>query len=75
MTVVAGPDREIDLSKSRYNLSVAYLDEGGRMAADDTVQSYFGMREVSLCAVGGVRRPCINGEWRFLTGLLDQVSE
>ena len=34
--------------------------------------SYFGMREVSLCVVGGVQRPCINGEWRFLVGWLDQ---
>eukprot|EP01051_Picozoa_sp_SAG22_P008114 SAG22_NODE_601_length_8666_cov_7.089413_5_plen_669_part_00 len=47
-----------------YNLTVSYHT--------DTVGSYFGMREIGLCAVGGVQRPCINGEYRFLPGFLDQ---
>jgi len=50
-----------------YNISISYHD--------DTVLSYFGMREVSLCRDSqGVTRPCINGEYRFLTGVLDQVT-
>jgi beta-galactosidase/beta-glucuronidase len=48
-----------------YNLTVQY--------GDDIVGSYFGMREISLCKdTDGVQRPCINGEWRFLAGFLDQ---
>jgi len=48
-----------------YNLKVAY--------GSDSVGSYFGMREVSVCTdPGGVVRPCINGEYRFLSGVLDQ---
>ena len=59
-----------------YNLTVEYLDQvGGRTVVDDTVDSYFGMREVSLCVVSGVQRPCINGKWRFLAGFLDQSCE
>merc|ERR1719253_2228373 len=39
----------------------------------DVVGSYFGMREVSLCKDRAlVRRPCINLEYRFLSGVLDQ---
>ena len=52
-----------------YNLSVSYPDDGG---AGDSVTSYFGMRQITLCSVGGVMRPCLNGEWRFLAGVLDQ---
>ena len=52
-----------------YNLSVSYPDDGG---AGDSVTSYFGMRQITLCSVGGVTRPCLNGEWRFLAGVLDQ---
>ena len=48
-----------------YNLTVAF---GG-----DHVESYFGMREVTVCKdPSGVVRPCINGKYRFLTGVLDQ---
>ena len=39
----------------------------------DTVGSYVGIREVSKCKdPGGVLRPCINGQYRFLVGVLDQ---
>lgn len=58
-----------------YNLSVSTCRDAERCRDHldgDTVTSYFGMREVTLCAVRGVQRPCINGEWRFLAGFLDQ---
>lgn len=48
-----------------YNCSLTY--------GTDAVDSYFGMREVALCKdAGGVNRPCLNGEYRFLSGVLDQ---
>ena len=49
-----------------YNLTV-------RCGAD-AVESYFGMRTVSVGRdpTTGANRPCINGEYRFLTGVLDQ---
>eukprot|EP01047_Picozoa_sp_COSAG01_P005482 COSAG01_NODE_188_length_22632_cov_15.284915_9_plen_1110_part_00 len=48
-----------------FNVSVTYHT--------DKVGSYFGMREVSLCRdANGTNRPCINGEYRFLSGVLDQ---
>jgi len=48
-----------------YNMTVTY--------GADTVGSYFGMREVSLCKdPSGTNRPCINGKYRFLAGFLDQ---
>ena len=48
-----------------FNLSVTY--------GSDAVQGYFGMREVKLLQDrAGVNRPCINGHYRFLSGVLDQ---
>ena len=48
-----------------FNISVTY--------GSDVVHGYFGMREVTLCRDhGGVNRPCINGQYRFLSGVLDQ---
>ena len=66
---VAMPAAEIKLwspeRPSLFNMSVSY--------GTDAVQSYFGMREVTLCRdASGVNRPCINGEYRFLSGVLDQ---
>ena len=66
---IAIPATEIRLwspeSPFLYNCSLTY--------GTDAVRSYFGMREVSLCKdAGGINRPCINGEYRFLSGVLDQ---
>ena len=48
-----------------YNMTVT-------MGAD-SVGSYFGMREISLCKdPKGTARPCVNGKFRFLAGFLDQ---
>jgi beta-galactosidase/beta-glucuronidase len=48
-----------------YNLSVRYKT--------DVVGSYFGMRTVSVCTdSNGTVRPGVNGQYRFLTGVLDQ---
>ena len=38
----------------------------------DSVQSYFGMRSISLGRVGGVTRILLNGHFIFQTGALDQ---
>ncbi|CAH0343903.1 PA14 domain-containing protein [Bacillus sp. CECT 9360] len=38
----------------------------------DTVESYFGMREISLGKVGDKLRPLLNGEFVFQIGPLDQ---
>lgn len=41
----------------------------------DKVQSYFGMREISLCKdPSNTVRPCLNNQFRFLAGFLDQVT-
>jgi beta-galactosidase/beta-glucuronidase len=48
-----------------YNMTVT--------AGDDSVDGYFGMREVKLGKdAGGATRPMINGKFRFLAGFLDQ---
>ena len=42
-------------------------------AGSDSVDGYFGMREVKLGKdSGGSTRPMINGKFRFLAGFLDQ---
>ena len=41
-------------------------------AGDDTVESYFALREVSVREVGGIARLCLNGEPYLFNGLLDQ---
>ncbi len=48
-----------------YNMTVT--------AGDDSVDGYFGMREVKLGKdASGTTRPMINGKFRFLAGFLDQ---
>jgi hypothetical protein len=53
-----------------YGLSLELKDSRGRVV--DTVESYFGMRSVSLGKVDGVTRTLLNGEFVFQLGLLDQ---
>lgn len=49
-----------------YNMTVT--------AGADSVDGYFGMREVKLGKdAAGTTRPMINGKFRFLAGFLDQV--
>jgi hypothetical protein len=52
-----------------YQLRVRLL--AGRATLDD-VQSYFGMRAVTLGRVGGATRILLNGKFLFETGALDQ---
>ncbi|WP_462411416.1 PA14 domain-containing protein [Neobacillus sp. Marseille-QA0830] len=52
-----------------YDLQVNVEDNTGVL---DTVQSYFGMREISLGKVNGQLRPLLNGEFIFQMGPLDQ---
>ncbi|MBX6762526.1 MAG: hypothetical protein K6T51_07700 [Rubrobacteraceae bacterium] len=55
-----------------YGLKVGLLEgRGGEYAADE-VESYFGMRSVSLGKVGGRPHILINGEFIFQLGPLDQ---
>ena len=39
---------------------------------DDTVESYFALREIAVKEVGGLMRLCLNGEPYLFNGLLDQ---
>jgi hypothetical protein len=43
-----------------------------RLDSGDEVESYFGMRNIALCDVSGVKRLCLNGQPLFQLGLLDQ---
>ncbi len=52
-----------------YGLRVRLLN--GNTAVDD-VQSYFGMRSITLGKVGGATRILLNGKFLFQTGALDQ---
>ncbi len=52
-----------------YALTVRVRDGGGAL---DEVQSYFGMRSISVGTVGGVPRPLLNGKFVFQYGPLDQ---
>lgn len=52
-----------------YDLKVV-LKDGSTII--DEVESYFGMREVTLGVVDGVNRPLLNGEFVFQMGPLDQ---
>jgi hypothetical protein len=52
-----------------YGLRIRLID-GSRTV--DRVQSYFGMRSITLGRVGGVVRMLLNGRFVFQTGALDQ---
>jgi hypothetical protein len=53
-----------------YGLRLQLLDAGGRPI--DRVQSYFGMRSITLGRIGGATRILLNGKFVFETGVLDQ---
>lgn len=53
-----------------YDLTLQLKNTRGRII--DEVNSYFGMRSVSLGKVDGVNRPLLNGKFVFQIGLLDQ---
>lgn len=59
-----------------YDLTVELINrpnsnaKGGRTI--DVVESYFGMRSISLEEVNGTLRPTLNGEFVFQMGTLDQ---
>ena len=53
-----------------YDLKVQAIDSHGKVI--DEVQSYFGMRSVSLGMVAGKLRPLLNGKFVFQMGPLDQ---
>lgn len=52
-----------------YDLKITVKKDGKLV---DKVDSYFGMREVSLKKIDGILRPVINGEFVFQLGTLDQ---
>jgi len=49
-----------------------YLYEFTLRAGEDTVHSYFALRDLSIETVGGLPRLCLNGKPVFFHGLLDQ---
>ncbi|MFV0585507.1 MAG: glycoside hydrolase family 2 protein, partial [Parabacteroides gordonii] len=53
-----------------YDLKLQLKNPGGKVV--DEVDSYFGMRSVSLGKVDGINRPLLNGKFVFQIGLLDQ---
>lgn len=53
-----------------YDLKLQLKNTKGKVV--DEVDSYFGMRSVSLGKVDGVNRPLLNGKFVFQIGLLDQ---
>lgn len=53
-----------------YDLKLQLKDSKGKVI--DEVDSYFGMRSISIGKVNGVNRTLLNGEFEFQIGLLDQ---
>lgn len=53
-----------------YDLTLELRDNNENIL--DRVDSYFGMRSVTLEKINGVIRPLLNGEFVFNIGLLDQ---
>lgn len=53
-----------------YDLTLQLKDRKGKVV--DEIESYFGMRSVTLGKVDGVTRPLLNGKFVFHIGLLDQ---
>ena len=52
-----------------YDLKISLLQGG---AVKDTVTSYFGMRKISVGTVDGIKKMCLNNEFLFQIGPLDQ---
>lgn len=53
-----------------YDLKLQLKDRKGKIV--DQIDSYFGMRSVTIGKVDGVNRPLLNGKFLFQIGLLDQ---
>ncbi|WP_455499149.1 sugar-binding domain-containing protein [Coprobacter sp.] len=53
-----------------YNINVSILGNNGMPM--DKVNSYFGMRKISVGEVNGIKRLFVNNELVFMNGLLDQ---
>lgn len=53
-----------------YDLKLQLKDINGKVI--DEIDSYFGMRSISLGKVDGITRPLLNGKFLFQIGLLDQ---
>ena len=49
-----------------------YLYRCTLRAGEDTVETYFALRTLSIAEVGGIARLCLNGKPYFFHGLLDQ---
>lgn len=53
-----------------YDLKIKLKGKTG--STEDEIQSYFGMRSITLGTVNGVKRPLLNGAFVLQLGLLDQ---
>ena len=53
-----------------YDLKLQLKDNKGKIV--DEIDSYFGMRSISIGKVNGTNRTLLNGEFEFQIGLLDQ---
>ena len=59
-------------NKKLWTPDTPYLYEFTVETENDTVESYFALREVEVKEISGVKRMCLNGEPYFFSGLLDQ---
>lgn len=56
----------------RWTPETPYLYEFTLIAGEDTVESYFALREISVQQILGIPRICLNGKPYFIQALLDQ---
>lgn len=49
-----------------------YLYRATITVGEDSVETYFALREIAIVKIDGVNRVCLNGEPVFLNGVLDQ---
>ncbi len=56
----------------RWTPETPYLYEFTLTAGEDTVESYFALREISVEHIQGIPRICLNGKPYFIQALLDQ---
>lgn len=49
-----------------------YLYRAAITVGDDSVETYFALREITVREIAGVNRVCLNGKPIFLNGVLDQ---
>ena len=59
-------------SRRLWTPETPYLYEFTLIAGEDTVESYFALREINVQKINGIPRICLNGKPYFIQALLDQ---